>query len=97
MSKISPTTSPQTSPFTTKPSFRGFTPQGLKFLHNLNANNHRDWFTENRNDYIRFVSEPMKQLVISLSPMISELDSLVITVPHRVVSRIYRDTRFSND
>jgi uncharacterized protein (TIGR02453 family) len=80
-----------------KPSFSGFSPQGLKFLHNLNANNNRDWFTKNRNDYLQFVAEPMKQLVESLAPMISELDPLVITSPNRTVSRIYRDTRFSND
>jgi uncharacterized protein (TIGR02453 family) len=39
----------------------------------------------------------MKQLVTSLAPMMSELDPQVITVPNRTVSRIYRDTRFSND
>ncbi|MDR3197234.1 MAG: DUF2461 domain-containing protein [Planctomycetaceae bacterium] len=78
-------------------SFQGFTPQGLKFLHNLNANNNRDWFAEHREDYLRFVAEPMKQLVMSLTPMMLELDPRVITAPHRVVSRIYRDTRFSND
>ncbi|MDR2757583.1 MAG: DUF2461 domain-containing protein [Planctomycetaceae bacterium] len=77
--------------------FQGFTPQGLKFFHNLNANNHRDWFAEHREEYLRFVAEPMKQLVMSLAPMISALDPLVITAPHRTVSRIYRDTRFSND
>ncbi|MDR2439581.1 MAG: DUF2461 domain-containing protein [Planctomycetaceae bacterium] len=80
-----------------KPSFSGFAPQGLKFLHNLDANNNRDWFAKNRNDYIRYVAEPMKQLVMSLTPMILELDPLVITAPHRIVSRIYRDTRFSHD
>ncbi|MDR1141867.1 MAG: DUF2461 domain-containing protein [Planctomycetaceae bacterium] len=86
----------KTSPFTKQP-FQGFSPQGLKFLHNLNAHNNRDWFAKHRDDYLQFVSEPMKQLVMSLSPMISELDPLVITAPNRAVSRIYRDTRFSND
>jgi uncharacterized protein (TIGR02453 family) len=81
----------------TKPSFSGFSPRGLKFLRNLNANNNRDWFAKHRNDYLQFVAEPMKQLVESLAPMISELDPLVITSPNRIVSRIYRDTRFSND
>jgi uncharacterized protein (TIGR02453 family) len=81
----------------TKPSFPGFSPQGLKFLRNLNRNNNRDWFAEHRSDYLQFVAEPMKQLVETLSPMILELDPLAITSPNRVVSRIYRDTRFSND
>jgi uncharacterized protein (TIGR02453 family) len=86
----------KSSPFT-ESSFRGFSPQGLKFLHDLDAHNNRDWFAEHRNDYLRFVSEPMKQLVAALAPMISELDPLAITTPNRTVSRIYRDTRFSND
>jgi uncharacterized protein (TIGR02453 family) len=77
--------------------FQGFSPQTLSFFHQLDANNNRDWFAKHRNDYLRYVSEPMKQLVISLSPMISELDPQVISAPHRIASRIYRDTRFSND
>ncbi|MDR0704127.1 MAG: DUF2461 domain-containing protein [Planctomycetaceae bacterium] len=81
----------------TQQLFSGFSPQGLKFFHHLRANNNRDWFAKHRNDYLQFIAEPTKQLVGSLAPMISELDSLAITSPNRVISRIYRDIRFSND
>jgi uncharacterized protein (TIGR02453 family) len=77
--------------------FSGFSQQGLKFLHDLNANNNREWFMEHRNKYIEYLLEPMKRLVISLTPVIRELDPYVNTIPHRVVSRIYRDIRFSAD
>ncbi|MDR1484130.1 MAG: DUF2461 domain-containing protein [Planctomycetaceae bacterium] len=80
-----------------KSSFDGFPQSGIKFFHDLNRNNNREWFSDNRERYIRFVSEPMKQLVNSISPMLLGLDPLVFTVPSRVVSRIYRDTRFSAD
>jgi uncharacterized protein (TIGR02453 family) len=83
--------------FDNNSSFDGFSQSGIKFFHDLHRNNNRDWFHANRERYIRFISDPMKRLVNSISPMMSELDPLVITVPNRVVSRIYRDTRFSAD
>ncbi|MDR1480986.1 MAG: DUF2461 domain-containing protein [Planctomycetaceae bacterium] len=78
-------------------TFDGFSQSCLKFFHDLNRHNDRNWFANNRDRYIRFVSEPMKQLVGAISPMILAFDPLVVTVPNRVVSRIYRDTRFSAD
>jgi uncharacterized protein (TIGR02453 family) len=80
-----------------KSLFNGFSQQSIKFFYDLNRHNDRDWFSDNRERYIRFVSEPMKQLVQEISPMVSGLDPLVITVPNRIISRIYRDTRFSAD
>ncbi len=77
--------------------FTGFTPQGLKFFHDLDRNNNREWFAEHKDEYVKFISEPMKRLVADLGPMIQELDPQVVTDPNRTVSRIYRDTRFSND
>jgi uncharacterized protein (TIGR02453 family) len=78
-------------------SFSGFSQAGLKFFHDLDRNNDREWFAKNRDRYVRLISEPMKQLVSAITPIVSSLDPMVITTPHRVVSRIYRDTRFSAD
>jgi uncharacterized protein (TIGR02453 family) len=78
-------------------SFQGFSPQTLQFLHDLSENNNREWFAEHKSEYVKFVSEPMRRLVVSLTPMMSEIDPLLITAPNRTISRIYRDTRFSND
>ncbi|MDR1493019.1 MAG: DUF2461 domain-containing protein [Planctomycetaceae bacterium] len=83
--------------FQEQPSFSGFSRQYVKFLHNLNANNNREWFAEHRNEYIEYLLEPTKRLVSALTPVMRELDPDVNTIPHRVVSRIYRDVRFSAD
>ncbi|MDR2761929.1 MAG: DUF2461 domain-containing protein [Planctomycetaceae bacterium] len=77
--------------------FSGFSRSAIKFFRELGRNNNRDWFLLNRERYIRFVFEPMKCLVGSISPVISGLDPLALTIPSRVISRIYRDVRFSSD
>lgn len=78
-------------------SFRGFLPRTLDYLKRLEKNNDKKWFAENRDDYVKNVAEPMKNLAASLVPMVSELDPYIVTDPKRIVSRIYRDTRFSKD
>ncbi|MDR2345681.1 MAG: DUF2461 domain-containing protein [Planctomycetaceae bacterium] len=78
-------------------SFKGFSQSSIKFFHDLNCNNNRNWFYANREQYINFVSEPMKNLVRAILPAISHLDPLVVTSLNRVISRIYRDTRFSTN
>jgi uncharacterized protein (TIGR02453 family) len=77
--------------------FQGFSPKILRFFHNLERNNNRDWFLEHRDDYDVHVAEPVKRLVLELVPMVQELDSQIVTEPRRIISRIHRDTRFSND
>lgn len=77
--------------------FQGFSPQTLDFLRRLERNNDKKWFTENREKYVKNVAEPMKSLAASLVPIVSELDPHIVTDPKRIVSRIYRDTRFSKD
>ena len=78
-------------------SFAGFTPQALKFFHDLDRNNDRQWFAEHREKYVQYVVEPMKRLVTDLTPMMLELDPKIVTDPNRAISRIYRDTRFAHD
>ncbi len=77
--------------------FDGFSPGSLKFFHDLERNNNREWFAEHKDEYVRYAAEPMKRLVVSLAPMIRQLDPLILTDPNRTMSRIYRDTRFAND
>ena len=77
--------------------FPGFVPQALQFFHDLERNNSREWFAEHRTDYVRYIADPMKQLAAELIPLVLELDPKIISDPKRAVSRIYRDTRFSNN
>lgn len=71
--------------------------QTLDFLRELNQNNNREWFIENkkryqasRKDFIEFIQ--------NLIAKIAEFDSSISQVdPKKAVFRIYRDTRFSKD
>lgn len=77
--------------------FQGFSPKTLHFFSKLSRNNSRDWFHEHREEYVRFVQEPARLLAGELGEMVRELDSETVVEPHRIVSRIHRDTRFSKD
>ncbi len=83
--------------FSTSAPFEGFSPETLKFFRSLSRNNNRPWFAEHKDEYIRYVDDPMRRLVSELGPVIEGLDPKAITDPKRTVARIYRDTRFSGD
>ena len=61
--------------------------------------NSREWYAAHRDDFRRLVFEPMAQLVGEVAPTVSSIDPLIVTVPKtdKTISRIYRDTRYSND
>ena len=65
------------------PAFRGFPPESLDFLRELEANNDRDWFKANRTRYDDHLLEPARQLAEKLSDL---------GEPH--FFRPYNDTRF---
>ena len=78
-------------------NFPCFSANSLKFYRNLSCNNNRQWFSEHRSEYVNHVQSPARQLAEKLGPMVAELDPRIETEPHRIISRINRDTRFSND
>jgi uncharacterized protein (TIGR02453 family) len=65
------------------PAFRGFPPDALDFLHELEANNDRDWFKANRARYDEHLVAPM----LALAEDLSDLGR-----PH--LFRPWNDTRF---
>ena len=77
--------------------FNGFSPRGITFLENLGKNNNREWFSEHKPEYQEFLYDPLKVLVTELTPTMLGIDTEFVTEPHRLVSRIYRDTRFSHN
>lgn len=79
--------------------FKGFSVKTIEFLFNLRANNNKTWFDENRQDYTEYLLEPMRELVKALSETVLEIDPMIETRPFvgKTISRIHRDTRFSND
>lgn len=77
--------------------FTGFSPELFQFFMAIRFNNSREFFTENRDWYIRAVREPARQLADALGEAVRRLDPLLETRPEKVVSRINRDVRFSKD
>jgi uncharacterized protein (TIGR02453 family) len=79
--------------------FKGFSPETLKFLKSLEANNNKQWFEKHRTDYRQYVLEPSRRLVNDLSDFMLKIDPRIEITPsvNKTISRIYRDTRFSED
>lgn len=69
----------------------------LKFLNDLNENNNREWFDQNRTIY-----EQTKQKFLAITEMLNNEirqfdDSLPLEDPKKFMFRIFRDVRFSKD
>ena len=79
--------------------FTGFLPETFKFLLELEFNNNKIWFDENKHDYLKYVVDPFKQLVNELSSFMLAIDPGFETRPEisKTISRIYRDVRFSKN
>ena len=68
--------------------FEGFSPETVDFLWGIRMNNNREWFMENKKNYVNYLYEPMKALGKELfEPFIERSGDLL------KVSRIYRDAR----
>ena len=77
--------------------FSGFTPETIQFLVDLKENNFRQWFEDHRELYEIELLQPFRALVNTLSPAMHNIDSLFEFRTHKVLSRIYRDIRFSKN
>ncbi|NDW10028.1 DUF2461 domain-containing protein [Dysgonomonas sp. 520] len=78
-------------------AFNGFTPETIQFLKDLKENNYKEWFEEHRHVYEKELLNPFKSLITTLSPAMYNIDPTFEMRPHRVMSRIYRDVRFSKN
>ena len=68
--------------------FEGFLPETVDFLWGIRMNNNREWFLENKKNYVNHLYEPMKALGKDLFvPFMDKPGNLL------KVSRIYRDAR----
>lgn len=77
--------------------FDGFSQEALRFLLENRMNNSKEWYEEHKHVYRKYVYEPFVELVKELSPAMKEIDSSIITVPSKIISRVRRDTRFTKD
>lgn len=77
--------------------FQGVTPDFYKFFWEITFQNDRAFFEENRTRYEEAVKKPMLALAAALADTALEVDENFYTRPAAVVSRIRRDTRFTQD
>jgi len=77
--------------------FTGFSPETFNFFSELKENNYKPWFEEHKAVYERAVLQPLKALVLAMTPAMYSIDSQMNFHPNKIVSRIYRDIRFSKD
>lgn len=69
----------------------------IRFFKELEKNNHKDWFDENRKRYTKVVKEPFKLFVTDLLRFVSSRDPEIRLEPKDCIFRINRDIRFSKD
>jgi uncharacterized protein (TIGR02453 family) len=79
--------------------FQGFSPQTFAFLENIGRHNDKTWFEVHRAEYEERVLCPLRHLVSDLAPFMLTIDLSFEVTPAvgKTISRIYRDTRFSQD
>ncbi len=75
-------------------------PALFRFLRELRANNHREWFAEQKSRYDSDVLLPAVELVAALEKPLAKVAPMLSAIPKKhggSIMRIYRDTRFSKD
>jgi uncharacterized protein (TIGR02453 family) len=79
---------------------RSFNPALFRFLRELKANNHREWFAANKSRYEDDVRGPALDFVADVAPHLERISPHFDADPRpsgRSLFRIHRDTRFSKD
>lgn len=70
----------------------------IQYFKNLAANNHKDWFDENRKIYDKEVKKPFETFVSDLIAALASKDKVFQGLkPSDCIFRINRDVRFSQD
>lgn len=72
----------------------------LKFLRDLDGNNNRTWFEQNKHRYEAEVREPALEFIRLMEPRIQKISKHLVASDKKVggsLMRIHRDVRFSKD
>lgn len=77
--------------------FTGFTDETMQFFLDLRFHNSQTYFHENHDRYVAVVQKPFYDFIDALAPTMLEIDPRMEVRPHKCLSRIHRDTRFSKD
>ena len=80
--------------------FNGFGADTVRFLEDLEDNNNRAWFQENKHRYDSDVLDPALAFIGAMGPLLARVSECFTAIPKRMggsLMRVYRDTRFSRD
>ncbi len=80
--------------------FAGFSPELFLFLSELQRNNEREWFEENRERYESVVRGPALDFITAMEKPIAKISTELRVEAKKVggsLMRIHRDVRFSKD
>lgn len=80
-------------------SFNGFTKSTFKFFKDLENNNTREWFEDNRVVFEKHVMNPAQEFIMEMGELLKPICPKIVAVPKvdKSIFRIYRDVRFSKD
>ncbi len=77
--------------------FTGFTPDTYMFLMEIGFNNEKSFYYANKERYYASVKQPLERLAMELEPVMRDIDPEFNLRPTSVISRIYRDTRYTKN
>lgn len=79
--------------------FHGFPKESLEFLDSIASNNTKKWFELHKEEYVQYILEPSRSLVVELGEHIQALVPTINAIPkvNGSLFRIYRDIRFSKN
>ena len=77
--------------------FQGFQEDLLSFYADIRFNNDKSFMDVHRKEYYRQVRDPFYAFIESLAPTMLKIDGEMEVRPHKCLSRINRDTRYTKD
>ena len=83
----------------TQEKFKGFSKKSIKFFRELEKNNTKEWFEDNKDIFDEYIMQPAVFFVRDMGEKLKIISPEIVADPRRDKSifRIHRDTRFSKD
>lgn len=80
-------------------AFGGFSKDTFKFLKDLERNNRKEWFEENREIFEDKVFQPSLSFISGMGERLRSIAPGIVAIPKtdKSIFRIYKDVRFSKD
>lgn len=77
--------------------FQGFDGDLLSFYADIRFNNNKAFMDAHRKEYYQKVRDPFYAFIEAIAPVMLQIDGEMEVRPHKCLSRVNRDTRYSRD